>query len=696
MEITTEPVRSKLSQEHYTTLQEFLSVNKSNEVNDLAAHYPQKKSLEVDFVELSKFNPMLADELLASPDGFIEAAEKILASLNPQSIVTTQAYKPHFRVFNLPDVSLVRVQDLGAASLDKLIKVEGVTSWVTDIYPIMKVSVWECEHCWSITKLTTSKVEPLKAPPICKCSRNKFRLLEEKSEFVNLQRARMQELVERMTGGSPTVHVDAWMEDDLTNMVNPGEKLVISAILRLKPNKDGKGRSSVYNKFLDVIHIYKMQQEFEMLEITPEEEKQIRELAAKPNVHELISQSIAPSIYGYQEMKQAIALQLFGGTPGKVLPDGQRIRSDIHTLLVGDPGTAKSSIIQYIMRLAPKAIFTSGKGASGVGLTASAEKDEIGGGWILKAGAMVLASGGIIGIDEFDKMEKEDRSALHEAMEQQKISIAKAGIVTTFTSRTAVLAAANPKFGRFDPNAPPATQFEIPPTLLSRFDLIFTIKDTIEESRDRRMAEHILLGHTIAAQKLKPADDSAILPEVTPELLRKYIAYARRSVFPILTNEAVEKVKTYYLELRQMGKKNNTFPVTARQIEGIIRLSEASAKLRLSERVELADAEKAVALSEFVLRDVFTDKETGLIDSDIITIGQPKSKIDKVRSLLSIIQSLEKEFDLVDIDDVVKKASEVSIDDATARKHIDELKRVGDLYEPKPGYIKSARKKESW
>ncbi|MFH1247257.1 MAG: LAGLIDADG family homing endonuclease, partial [Candidatus Micrarchaeota archaeon] len=285
--------------------------------------------------------------------------------------------------------------------------------------------------------------------------------------------------------------------------------------------------------------------------------------------------------------------------------------------------------------------------------TASAEKDELTGGWILKAGAMVLGSGGTVMIDEFDKMSDEDRGALHEALEQQKITIAKAGMLTTFQTKAAVLAAANPKHGRFDPNTPPASQFDIPPTLLSRFDLIFTIKDVLDEAHDRKLAEHIIKGHMAGAQN--GPIDADILPTISADLLRKYIAYARRTCFPLLTNEANEKIKDFYLDLRRKGKKDNTFAVTARQIEGIIRLAEASAKVRLSPKVELQDAERSIALVSFVLHDVFMDKETGLIDSDIINVGQPKSKVDKLRTLLNIITSLEKQFDLVDVDDVVKE-----------------------------------------
>ncbi len=683
----------------YRQFEEFFSTFKKNELEELASNYPTQQSLEVDYSQLAQFNHELADELHLYPDKFIPIAEESMRSFNPHLIegrIAKEKFKPKLRFFNLPDVYSASVQNLGAEHLDKLITVEGTVSWITDIYPRMENAVWECVHCYQITITKPDRVEPIKPPSQCKCGRNHFTLLEEKSEFLNLQRCRVQEMVEKLHGNAPTAHVDLWLEQDLVNLVTPGEKLVITGILRLKPNKEGKGKSSVYNKYLDIVHVHKIEQEFEELDISKEEEQKIKELASSPDLFEKITASIAPSIYGYNELKQAIALQLFGGTPGKKLPDGHTIRNDVHTLLIGDPGVGKSAILQYVSRLAPKGIFTSGKSTSSVGLTASAEKDELTGGWILKAGAMVLGSGGTVMIDEFDKMDPDDRAALHEAMEQQKISIAKAGILTTFQTKTSVLAAANPKFGRFDPNTPPASQFDIPQTLLSRFDLIFAIKDVIDESHDRKLAEHIILGHTLGSTKQKPPEDSAILPAIDSNLLRKYIAYARRTMFPVLTTEANEKIKDFYLDLRQLGKKSNVFPVTARQIEGVIRLAEASAKARLSPRVELQDAERAIALVQFVLRDVFTDKETGLIDSDIINVGQPKSKVDRLRTLMNVINSLEKQFDVVDIDNVVKECATVNIDEQTARKMIEDLKRNGDLYEPRPGQIKTARRKSEW
>ncbi len=682
----------------------FASDEMRDYLQECVSQYPEKKSVEVDYSDLQKYSPKIADLLLSNPDAVVRAAEsavEAVAQTLPNPPEKEKKFSPHVRFYNLPPVRgvEVEVQQLGAEHLNKLSRVEGVVNWITVIKPLMKTALWECVHCGLTTKTKSEKNVVKQPPALCSCGRrDSFKLVAESSEFNNLQRGELQDPVEKLRGSTPASDVELWLEDDLVNKITPGERVIVTGVLRLRPERDRSGKaSSVYAKFLDVMHVQKSEREFEELTVTKEEEEKIIALSKNPKLFELLTQSIAPSIYGYDELKQAIALQLFGGTPGKVQPDGEKIRSDLHILLVGDPGTAKSSILEYVNLIAPKSVLVSGGSASGVGLTAAAERDKEGEGWILKAGALVLANGGVAIIDEFDKMNEEDRGAMHQGMEQQLISIAKAGIVTQFPSRTAVLAAANPKFGRFDPTQPPSQQFDISPALMSRFDLIFAIRDVLDETRDRKMADHILLGHRVASDK-KAAEalprDSPILPAIEQGFLQKYVAYARKNVFPVLTDEASEKIKDFYVSLRKMGAKQNTFPITARQIESIIRLAEASAKARLSQRVEAQDADRAITLVNHVLNEVFVDRETGKIDSDVIYVGQPKSKVDKLRTMLEVISSLEKKLDLVPIEDVVKEANSVGIDEHYARQLIEILQRQGDLYQPKTGFIKSAHKRE--
>ncbi|MFH1442885.1 MAG: minichromosome maintenance protein MCM [Candidatus Micrarchaeota archaeon] len=454
--------------EEIAAFEEFFRDTMLPELEALAVTFPENRSLTIDYRRLEQFSPELADELMAKPDDFIKAADAAIENLNIP-VPNGKRLVAHCRFHRLPERRNINVLDLGAEHLDQLIKVEGIVSLAAEIKPVIKVANWECMHCGEVAKTRPEK-NILKNPDFCKCGRRDFKHLEKEDVFVNMQSAQMQDLVEKLKGNAPTSHITLWLEDDLCNIIAPGEKFTISGILRKRPvKKDGK-LSAVYEKLLEVNHLERMEKEFEALEISESETKELLELSRKPDLVDVIVKSVAPSIYGHEEVKLAIALQLFGGNYNKVLPDGKKIRGEIHALLIGDPGTSKTTLLMYVKNLAPKCIYVSGKGTSGVGLTASAEKDEFGEGWVLKAGAMVLASGGQVNIDEIDKMDENDRVAMHEALESGQISIAKAGIVTTFKARTAVLAAANPKLGRFNPNEPPASQFDISPTLQSRFD----------------------------------------------------------------------------------------------------------------------------------------------------------------------------------------------------------------------------------
>ncbi len=361
------------------------------------------------------------------------------------------------------------------------------------------------------------------------------------------------------------------IDDDLVNTIIPGDRVSITGILRIRPRRNAKGKEdkSLFTPFFDTLSLRPKQKEFAELDISGEDEAAIIEMAKDPSIFDKITKSIAPSIYGYEEIKSALALQLFGGTSDKKLIDGGAIRSDIHIMLIGDPGSAKTRLLQAVTAIVPKGIYVSGKSTTSAGLTASAERDELSeGGWTLKAGALVLGSGGEVSIDEFDKISEEDKSSLLEALESQTISVAKAGIVARFSAKTSVLAAANPKFGRFDKNAYPSDQFNISPALLSRFDLIFPITDVMDEEQDKSIARHILIQHESAGAKGSGATDYEQLqqPPISADMLRKYIAYAKRNISPRLTPEASKRIEDYYLDLRSKGMRTGSTPITPRQI----------------------------------------------------------------------------------------------------------------------------------
>jgi len=447
------------------------------------------------------------------------------------------------------------------------------------------------------------------------------------------------------------------------------------------------------------------EKEFEEVEITPEEEAKIKELAKDPKVYDKLIQSIAPAIYGHETVKESIVLQLFGGVK-KNLPGDTTIRGNIHILLVGDPGAAKSMMLLATNRIAPKSIYFAGKSASAAGISATAVKDEFGeGGWTLKAGALVLASGGLCAIDELDKMDADDRSALHEALEQQTVSVAKAGIVSRFKTETSVLAASNPKFSRFDPYRSFIEQIDLPASLISRFDLFFMIKDVLDKTKDEEIASHILKTHQAGeilsqykrkgkALKKKELEEieERTKPQVDPDLFRKYLAYARQNVFPAMCKESIRKISEFYVSLREQGKESGSYAATHRQLEGLVRLAEASARVRLSDIVEVQDAERAIKLLKASLEGVVTDPETGKIDIDIITTGQTHSKIENIKTIIGIIKEKAKEMDLVPADEVLNEAEAAGIDKEKARALLSELDRRGEIYRPRHGFVKPTQK----
>ena len=363
-------------------------------------------------------------------------------------------------------------------------------------------------------------------------------------------------------------------------------------------------------------------------------------------------------------------------------------------MLIGDPGSAKTRLLQAVTSIVPKGIYVSGKSTTSAGLTASAERDEFSeGGWTLKAGALVLGSGGEVSIDEFDKIGEDDKSSLLEALESQTISVAKAGIVARFSAKTSVLAAANPKFGRFEKNAYPADQFNISPALLTRFDLIFPVQDIMDEEHDTKIARHILVQHEAAGAKAagKENFEQVPAPPIGSDFLRKYVAYAKKNVRPRLSQEASKRIEEYYINLRKMGIKQGSTPITPRQIEGLVRMSEASAKTRLSEKIELKDAELAINLFEYMFKTLAVDS-TGRRDIDIISTGFPKEKVSKMNTILGLIKSLDEGGAGVQIKRLIEEAAKQGIDDSSTSKYINELERSGDIYAPKPGILKIVRR----
>ncbi|MBI4210709.1 MAG: helix-turn-helix domain-containing protein [Candidatus Diapherotrites archaeon] len=1198
------------------------------EIERLVADYPSKKSLNVDFRELEHWEPELADELLVNSDVCLEAAEQAIKRIDvPLLELEEDDFAPHIRVFNLPLERQPILRDISASHIGKLITVEGVVRQVTDVLPKLKYATWECTRCGAAYKIPQTKNQT-KTPSFCaECKNRMFSLKEETSEFEDYQKIQIQEPLELLKGSEQATNLDIYVSDDIVNSISPGDRTKITGILRLMPPKEKK---VVYGRYLEAIHLEETAREFEEVEISREEEEEIKKLAVRDDVYEMLIQSIAPHIYGHEVMKESIALQLFGGVK-KNLPNDQTVRGNIHVLLVGDPGVAKSAILRATDSIAPKSIYVAGKTSTGAGLSATAVKDEFGeGGWTIKAGALVLASGGMAMVDEFDKMEPGDRSAMHESMEQQCyhkdfeimladgsthrigelvdgfmeenkgkvmhgkdceiletgnlllpttdfrnvfciaaksvsrhkapeyfieltysngrkikvtpdhpvyvydkngfseipaekvkegsavpavkkypslkqdvklapatekgrkeillpagmngnvarvlgyvategysyrnienryaeigvcntdagiladmeksfssafsaklnlnmvpawkkenatkdittvrcsskelysyfesnfpelmqkarakrapnkikkanqeeiknflqaaflgdgfidserfgyrtasyklacdyqdlllqmgiysyiagekgefyktvvsgtgnmelflgkvvsdddkrreklarfverskkresgrnllplaiaeqintilkslkasdgyigervrkeenieagtakkhlekasgkillseqaiaagnpreirkaagisiaeiarktgisgsmvtyierghahgsrqklletarrmasekiadikksaeeiaalinsdlkflkitkvekianadskwaydvsiepthcfissgivlhncISVAKAGIVTKFKTETSILAAANPKYSRFDPYQPFIEQIDLPASLISRFDLFFMIKDVLDRTKDAEIAGHILKSHKageMMLQRQKKGINSKdkeleeitelITPKISGELLKKYISYARQNIFPVLADDSMKEISEFYVSLRDQGRKEGAYTATHRQLEGLIRLSEASARVRLSDFVERRDVERAIRLVRTSLQDMVTDPETGKIDIDIITSGQTHTTLSNLKKILGIIKEKAQELDMVPIEEVITESKALGIESDKVRDLLDKLSKSGDIYTPRHGFVKPTK-----
>lgn len=438
-----------------------------------------------------------------------------------------------------------------------------------------------------------------------RCPLDPYFVVHEKSHFVDQQVLKLQEAHEQVPVGELPRHILISADRYLANRVVPGSRCTVMGVYSIYQSKGSKssngGAVAIRNPYLKACGITSDTDHTARgnLQFTDAEEQEFLELSRDPDLYEKFAQCIAPSIYGNADIKKAITLLLMGGSK-KVLPDGMRLRGDINVLLLGDPGTAKSQLLKFVSQCAPIAIYTSGKGSSAAGLTASVQRDATTREFYLEGGAMVLADGGVVCIDEFDKMRDEDRVAIHEAMEQQTISIAKAGITTILNARTSVLAAANPVFGRYDDLKSPGDNIDFQTTILSRFDMIFIVRDAHDRAQDERIARHVMDLHVHGRPAPTPTAAAAPLPIDT---LRRYVAYCRARCAPTLSAAAAERLSSNFIALRAQllraeaaAGARSSVPITVRQLEAVVRMAEALAKLALRPAVEEAHVDEAIRL----------------------------------------------------------------------------------------------------
>ncbi|WP_254536492.1 ATP-binding protein [Halomarina litorea] len=864
-----------------------------NAIGELARKYPNdQRSLYVSWGDLYRFDQDLAEQYRNQPDQLQEYAEEALRLYDlPVDVSLGQA---HVRVHELPDPTDIR--DIRARHRGQLLAVRGIVRKATDVRPKIQEAAFECQRCGTLTRIPQTGGD-FQEPHECQgCERQgPFRINFDQSEFIDAQKIRVQESPEGLRGGETPQNIDIHIEDDITGEVTAGDHVAVTGVLHLDQQESGQQKSAMFDIYMDGVAVEIEDEQFEEMDITDEDKREIVELSSSPDIYEKMVGAVAPSIYGYDQEKMAMIFQLFSGVT-KHLPDGSRIRGDLHMLLIGDPGTGKcvrgdtrvtladgsevpirdlvesnltdpkpiddgvyqevdfevpslrddgtigrqratkvwkreapetmlrvrtatghelevtpshplfvqqggrhvavraedlskgefvavsplrdstahtdsdvatdggavasdasdvsrrqqpdksvawdriesieriepdeewvydleiegthnyltnnvvshnSQMLSYIQNIAPRSVYTSGKGSSSAGLTAAAVRDDFGEGqqWSLEAGALVLADQGIAAVDELDKMRPEDRSAMHEALEQQKISVSKAGINATLKSRCSLLGAANPKYGRFDQYEPIGEQINLEPALISRFDLIFTVTDKPDAEKDRDLAEHIINTnyagelHThrtnnATSQFSQEEVDTVteeVAPTIEPELLRKYIAYAKRNVYPTMTEEAKETIRDFYVDLRARGSdEDSPIPVTARKLEALVRLAEASARVRLSDTVEAEDAERVTTLVRSCLEDIGMDPETGEFDADIVETGTSKTQRDRIKNVKGIISEVEEEYDEgAPVEEVLDRAEAAGIERSKAEHEIEKLRRQGDVYEPQTDYLRT-------
>jgi len=554
------------------------------------------------------------------------------------------------RTYNLSTTDVMR--NLNPSDMDKLVSIKGMIIRTSAVIPDISRAFFECNSCHGSEEVEVLNGR-IQEPSTCKlCQQSHcMELVHNRCLFKDKQIVRLQENPEDIPQGETPMTVNLCAFEDLVDACKPGDRVQITGIYRGQPMRvksTQRALKSVYKTYIDVVHFQRTDKtrmgeggltdeadEENQAEIDRQARAQrCRSLADDPDVVQLLVDSFAPSIYEMEDVKKGLLCQLFGGANfAKQGAASGRSRADINVLLVGDPGVSKSQLLQYVHKIAPRGIYTSGKGSSAVGLTAYVTKDPETKDIVLESGALVLSDRGICCIDEFDKMSESTRAILHEAMEQQTISVAKAGIICSLNARTSILAAANPIQSRYNPQLSVVENMNLPPTLLSRFDLIYLVLDTPNPVTDRKLAKHIV---SLYFEHPPVRDASQVLPI---EQFAEYVSYARNECHPVLSDAAVEKLTDCYVNMRRMSTTKNTISATPRQLESLVRLSEARAKMLLRDVVEVEDVEEAQRLLHAATLSAATDPRTGRIDMDLINTGRSASSRDRTTKLVQALKS---------------------------------------------------------
>jgi replicative DNA helicase Mcm len=652
-------------------------------INNMMASGAQ--SLIVDYIDLDSYNPFLAKEITHKPDEYLEAFnEAVLSILREIHPDYEQEIREKIRV-RIGNYTVQKgLREINADLINKLVSISGMVVRSSEVKPLAKKVAYKCTNCNTVTEAQLKGLvmkKPLKCPA---CSEKELEMDPESSLFIDFQLVRLQELPEDLPAGQLPHYIEVTVMSDLVDQCRPGDRIILTGIIRIEQEQlVPQAKTSLFRLRMEGNNIEylggragsKDTRSVERILISTEDERQIRTIASKPDAYEKLIASFAPHIYGHEPIKEAILLLIVGSVT-KRLEDGSTRRGDINVLLVGDPGTAKSEMLKFTAKIAPRGLYTSGRGSTAAGLTAAVIRDKSGI-MMLEAGAVVLGDQGIVCIDEFDKIKPEDRSALHEVMEQQTCSVAKGGIVATLNARTSILSASNPIYGKYDPYKNITENVNLPVPLLTRFDLIFIVRDSPDKEKDNLVASHILEIHRDTEQAARPAIDI--------DLFSKYLAYAKQ-IEPALTPEAIDIVRSYYMDMRRI-ESEGMITVTPRQLEGLIRLASARARLLLKDMVDAEDAQRAIYLVDQMMRTAGVDVNTGKTDFGVL-YGKPQSVVSKEKTFMELFRGLTgtENNDVEDkmvIDELVKTGK---FSDEEARKYIQKFNREGQIFERRPGF----------
>lgn len=572
---------------------------------------------DVDIAHLISYNEELAHKLTSDPAGTIPLFEVALKQCTQRIVFPQEPHKsiPQHQLLIHSSVDHISIRDLTADNVSALVRIPGIVIGASTLSSKATILHITCRNCAHSEQLPVeSGFQGITLPRACgrkkvpgqetgdQCPLDPYYIVHESSQFQDQQIIKLQEAPDQVPVGELPRHIIISADRYLANRVIPGSRCTIMGIYSIYQQNKGNGNKNavaIRNPYIravgittDIDHTSGSIGHF-----TDREVQEFEELSRMPNLYSKLADCIAPSIYGNMDIKKAILCLLMGGSK-KILPDGMKLRGDINVLLLGDPGTAKSQLLKFVEKVSPIAIYTSGKGSSAAGLTASVQRDTQTREFYLEGGAMVLADGGVVCIDEFDKMRDEDRVAIHEAMEQQTISIAKAGITTILNARTSVLAAANPIFGRYDDLKSPGENIDFQTTILSRFDMIFIVRDDHDRNRDETIAKHVMNIHMG-----NRADVDAVESEVPVDRMKRYISFCKSRCAPRLSAAAAEKLSSHFVTIRSQTARHersqnlkSSIPITIRQLESLVRITESLAKLTLSPVADETHVDEAIRL----------------------------------------------------------------------------------------------------